>query len=148
MIQKQPFAHILQDRCSKKLCKIHRKTPLLESLFKEVAGLKAWNFIKKRLQYTVFLTHVGIQQILTWKAKSLYHVGFFFSTWFFSATSKVQNHQNKTGEKSLYSSKYMLTTCFKNFKNIFEFMYILYSYWERAIVFINCCCLPCFFSIY
>ena len=26
---------------------------------------------------------------------------------------KVQNYQNKTGEKSLYSSKYVLTTYFK-----------------------------------
>ena len=29
----------------------------------------------------------------------------------FSAPSKVQNYQNKTGEKSLYQSKYVLTTC-------------------------------------
>ena len=39
----------------KKLHKIHRKTPLLESVFNKVAGLKAWNFIKKRLQQDIFL---------------------------------------------------------------------------------------------
>ena len=30
---------------------IHRKTPALESPLNKVAGLQAWNFIKKRLQY-------------------------------------------------------------------------------------------------
>ena len=30
-------------------------------------------------------------------------------------TSKVQNFQNKTGEKSLYPNKYVLTTYFKEF---------------------------------
>ena len=32
----------------------HRKRPLLESFFNKVAGLKAWNFIKKRLQHRYF----------------------------------------------------------------------------------------------
>ena len=31
----------------------------------------------------------------------------------FSATSKVQNYQNKTGEKFLYPNIYVLTTYFK-----------------------------------
>ena len=48
----------------------------------------------------------------TWKAKSLYRVGTFLPTWFFCATSKIQNYQHKTGEKPLYPSKYVLTTCF------------------------------------
>ena len=61
----------------------------------------------------------------TWKAKSLYHVGTFLPTWFFSATSKVQNYQNKTGEKSLYPSKYVLTTCFKEFQRYFQ-IYLFY----------------------
>ena len=39
----------------------------------------------------------------------------FFADVIFSATSKVQNYQNKTGEKSQYSSKYVLTTYFKEF---------------------------------
>ena len=34
--QRQPFADVLQSRCSKKLSNIHRKTPALESLFNKV----------------------------------------------------------------------------------------------------------------
>ena len=34
-VQKQPYADALQNRCSYKLCKIHRKTPVSESLFKK-----------------------------------------------------------------------------------------------------------------
>ena len=34
----------------KKYCEIHRKTPLLESLFNKAASLKARKFIQKRLQ--------------------------------------------------------------------------------------------------
>ena len=40
VVQKQPFADVLQNRCSGKFCKIHRKTPLLESLFNKVTDLK------------------------------------------------------------------------------------------------------------
>ena len=31
---------------------IHRKTPVLESLFNKVAGLKAYNFIKKNFYHS------------------------------------------------------------------------------------------------
>ena len=66
----------------------------------------------------VFLTHGSIQQmpmwLPMWKAKSLYHVGTFLPTRFFVPLEKeVQNYQNKTGEKSPYPSKYVLTTYFK-----------------------------------
>ena len=40
--------------CKKKITKFYRKTPMLESLFNKIAGLKVWNFIKKRLQYKCF----------------------------------------------------------------------------------------------
>ena len=43
--------HVLQNRCSKKFSKFHRKIPVLESLFD---GLQACNFIKKRLQHKWF----------------------------------------------------------------------------------------------
>ena len=33
---------------------MHRKTCVLESVFDKIAGLKAWNFIKKRLQQRCF----------------------------------------------------------------------------------------------
>ena len=38
-VQKQPFADVLRNRCPSKFCKIHRTTPVLESLFNKVAGL-------------------------------------------------------------------------------------------------------------
>ena len=39
---------------SKKFHNIHRKAPVSESLFDKVAGLKAYNFNKKRLQHRCF----------------------------------------------------------------------------------------------
>ena len=38
--KKQSFAYVLQNRCSRKFWNIHRKKPVLESLFNKVAGLK------------------------------------------------------------------------------------------------------------
>ena len=38
----------------KKFCKFHRKTPVIESLFSKVVGLKDCNFTKKRLQHRCF----------------------------------------------------------------------------------------------
>ena len=40
-----------KKRCSKKICNIHWKKAVLKSLFNKVAGLKAHNFIKKKLQH-------------------------------------------------------------------------------------------------
>ena len=80
-------------------------------------------------KYLVVLTHVGIQLtptwLPTWNAKPLYRVGTFLPTWFFSATSKVQNYQNKTPEKSFYPSKYVLTTYLKEFQRHFQ-IYLFY----------------------
>ena len=45
--QKQPFADVLQSRCSKKLHNIHGKMPALEPLFTKVPVLQDFNFIKK-----------------------------------------------------------------------------------------------------
>ena len=39
LTQKQPFVDVLQSRFFEKFHNIHRKTPLLESLFNKVAGL-------------------------------------------------------------------------------------------------------------
>ena len=47
-LKKQPFADVLQNRCSLKInTNIHRKTHVLESLFNKTASLKACNFTKK-----------------------------------------------------------------------------------------------------
>ena len=58
-VQKQPFANFLQNWCSQKFRNIHRKTPVLESLFNKVAGLQVCNFIKKRLQHRYFLLNIA-----------------------------------------------------------------------------------------
>ena len=50
----QPFADVLQNKCSKKFHVFYRKTLVLESPFNKVAGLMARNFIKKRLQHICF----------------------------------------------------------------------------------------------
>ena len=46
-LQKQRFADVLQNRCFQKLRNIHRKT-----------GLKACNFVKKRLQHRCFSVNI------------------------------------------------------------------------------------------
>ena len=43
-VQKQLFTDVLQNRCSQKFRNIHRKTPVLESLFDKVAGLSRASF--------------------------------------------------------------------------------------------------------
>ena len=35
-----------------------RKTPVLESLFNNITGMKAWNFLKKRLQHKRFPVNI------------------------------------------------------------------------------------------
>ena len=46
--------------CSKNFCNIHRKTPVVDSLFNKVTGLKACNWIKKRLQLRYFPVNIEI----------------------------------------------------------------------------------------
>ena len=53
-LQKQSFADILQNRCSQKFRKFHRKITVLESLLSLYVGLKTCNFIKRRLQHKCF----------------------------------------------------------------------------------------------
>ena len=43
----------------KKSGNIHRKTPVLESLFNKVAGLQSCNFIKKRPQHMCFPMNIA-----------------------------------------------------------------------------------------
>ena len=58
---------------------------------------------------------VNADVIANMKSKIIVPHWHFFADVIFSATSKVQNYQNKTGEKSLYPSKYVLTTYFTEF---------------------------------
>ena len=53
-IQKQLLIDVFQNRCSEEFLKFDRKAPLQESLFNNVAGLNACNFVKKRLQHRYF----------------------------------------------------------------------------------------------
>ena len=61
------------------------------------------------------------------KSKIIVSRRHFFDEVIFSATSKVQNYQNKTGEKSLNPNKYVLTTYFKEFFQRYFQIYMIYS---------------------
>ena len=50
-LQKQLFTDVLQNKCSQNLVKFHRKTPVLETLFNKVPGLRLVTLFKKRLQH-------------------------------------------------------------------------------------------------
>ena len=52
--QKQPFADVLKNNCFEKCLRFHFKTSVVEFLFNTVAGLKAHNFIKKKLRHRCF----------------------------------------------------------------------------------------------
>ena len=49
--QKQPQEMFYRKSCFKKIRKINRKTPVLESPFNGCADFKACNFLKKGLQH-------------------------------------------------------------------------------------------------
>ena len=53
VIEQQPFTDVLQNRCSENFANFAGK-PVLESLFKKVAGLRPCNVTKKRLQHRCF----------------------------------------------------------------------------------------------
>ena len=55
---KQQFPD-LKIEALKNVAEIHMKTPVLESLFNKFAGLKVYNFTKKRLQHRCFLSILG-----------------------------------------------------------------------------------------
>ena len=53
-LQKQSFADVLQNRCSKQFRKLHRKALVLEFLFKKLAGRRLANLFKKDSNTGVF----------------------------------------------------------------------------------------------
>ena len=53
------FFRVLFRSCSLKFRNIHKKTPVLESLFNKVVGREACNFIKKRLQHRCFPMNIA-----------------------------------------------------------------------------------------
>ena len=104
-----------------------------------------------------FLTYIGIQQKLTWlptwKAKSFYRVGNFVLTWFFLPLRKFRIIKIKLKKNSYTQTNACLLHISGNFKDIFKYIcFTLYlqqtvNNWESAIIFINRCCLPCFYSV-
>ena len=61
VFQKQP-PEVFNKKGALKILQYPQETPVLESVFKKVAGLKAWNFIKNRPQHRCLL--VSIVKIL------------------------------------------------------------------------------------
>ena len=53
-VRRWSIVDVLQNGCSSKIRKFHRKTHLLESLFNRVTVLRPCNFIKKKLQHRWF----------------------------------------------------------------------------------------------
>ena len=100
---------------------------------------------------TVFLTHVGIRLMPTWKAKSFYRVGNFLPTWFFLPLRKFRTIKIKLEKNSYTQTNACLLHISRNFKDIFKYIcFTLYlqqtvNNWESLIIFIDRCCLPCFF---
>ena len=112
-------------------------------------------FLLKLGQITVFLTHINIRQMPTWlplwKAKWFYCVGYFLPTWLFLPLRKFRTIKIKL-EKSPYTQiNASLLHISRNFEDIFKYIcFTLYlpqavNNWESAIIFIDRCCLPCFF---
>ena len=58
-VQKNPPEVFFKKTCSWELLDIYRKTPVLESLFNKVAGIKVYNFIKEKLQHRCFPMNIG-----------------------------------------------------------------------------------------
>ena len=52
--QEQPPEVLYRKSCYWKFRNIHRKTPVLESVFNRLAGFKTCNFLKKRLRHRCF----------------------------------------------------------------------------------------------
>ena len=50
---------VLLKRCSLKVRKFHRDTSVLQSVCNKLAGLRAYNFVKKKLQHRCFLVKFG-----------------------------------------------------------------------------------------
>ena len=110
-LQKQLFADFHQNKCSLKFCSIYRKTTVLESLFKKVAGLEARKSIKERLQHRCFPVNIAkflrtafsIEQ-LWWLLLKLRH---FFSLWHVTLKFiKIVWHKHKLTISFLVDSGY------------------------------------------
>ena len=57
--RKHPFEDVFQYRYSWEFRNIHKKTPVLGSLFNKVASLQICNFLKKRRQHRCFPVNIA-----------------------------------------------------------------------------------------
>ena len=87
VLQKQSFTDVLENRCSQKFCKFHKKAPVLESLFNKVAGevlrtcsftehiqwLLLWFLQQNNSIFSVITINLGYNQKLSWKYCNYYH---------------------------------------------------------------------------
>ena len=101
---------------------------------------------------TIFLTHVGIRQMPTWLPKNHFIASAIFCRRDFFCHFESSELSKKTGEKLYTQTNACLLHISRNFKDIFKYIcFTLYlqqtvNNWESAIIFIDRCCLPCFFS--
>ena len=124
--------YIREDISSKEL-RFFNMPENLEIILVEINLIKAKWLICGcyRLPSPVFLTCASIRQmptwLPTWKAKLLYHVSTFLSTWFFLPLQKFTTIKIKL-EKNLYTQANMcLLHISRNFKDIFKYVcFILY----------------------
>ena len=75
----------LQNRCSERFCYIHRKIPVLESVFNNLPGLRFCKFIRKRLHRRCFLVVNIVKFLRTAFIEHLWwlllKMGFFLFKW-------------------------------------------------------------------
>ena len=71
-VQKQPFADVLENRCSKKFCNIHRKTPALEQLYKRDSS-SGFSYE----YYKIFKNNVFYRELSVAVSEHFYHLLIF-----------------------------------------------------------------------
>ena len=77
--------------------------------------------------YPVFLSHVGIRQMLTWlmtwKAKSLHHINIFLPTWIFPQLQMFKIIKIKPEKNPYTQANTCLLHISRNFNDIFKYIY-------------------------
>ena len=48
--QEQPFTYVMQNKCSKKSCKIHKKKSVARIFFNKAGGLRPENLLRIQIQ--------------------------------------------------------------------------------------------------
>ena len=74
IMQKQRFAATFQNRCSLEFRNIHRKTPILESLFNEVAGLIFKSTFLYRTPLVAASDHINVQFMASCNHQGFVHI--------------------------------------------------------------------------